>query len=148
MTSVGVDLWLHGGRDVMYVGYYSSSDELWRFNTSTDVWESVVTNGEVPSRRYDHVMTSVTTSVGVDLWLHGGRSPNFRERLLGDLWRFNTSTRGWELVLDSPGQVQPFEKFNRPVPTRRCRHVMTSVGQDLWLHGGDTDSGEGDVSHS
>ena len=48
------------------------STDLWRFDTSTRRWQRVdnntSTNGTGPSARYGHVMTSV----GVDLWLHGG----------------------------------------------------------------------------
>jgi hypothetical protein len=47
------------------------SAELWRFSTSTLVWEradSTAANGAGPSARYGHVMTSV----GLDLWVHGG----------------------------------------------------------------------------
>jgi hypothetical protein len=46
------------------------SAELWRFDTHNRGWESVVANGAAPSARYQHVMTSV----GMDLWLHGGVS--------------------------------------------------------------------------
>jgi len=46
------------------------SEEMWRFSTSTRVWKQVDTaaNGAGPSARYYHVMTSV----GLDLWVHGG----------------------------------------------------------------------------
>ena len=53
---------------VSHAGY---SAELWRFSTSTRVWErtdSTVANGAGPSGRSGHVMTSV----GLDLWVHGG----------------------------------------------------------------------------
>jgi hypothetical protein len=49
------------------------SDEMWRFCTSTRVWERVDTtadNGAGPSGRNGHVMTSV----GLDLWVHGGET--------------------------------------------------------------------------
>jgi hypothetical protein len=48
------------------------SAELWRFSTSTRVWEradSIAANGAGPSARSYHVMTSV----GLDLWVHGGQ---------------------------------------------------------------------------
>jgi hypothetical protein len=60
---------------------------------------------------------------------HAGRST--------ELWRFSTSTRGWERV-DSTAA-------NGAGPNARVRHVMTSVGEDLWVHGGSTETGEGDV---
>ena len=59
---------------------------------------------------------------------HTGRS--------AELWWFSTSTRVWERT-DSTAA-------NDAGPSGRVSHVMTSVGLDLWLHGGDTDSGEGD----
>jgi hypothetical protein len=53
-----------------------------------------------------------------------------------ELWRFDTSTREWERVDTT---------VNGTAPSARYGHVMTSVGLDLWLHGGLTDSGEGDT---
>ncbi len=55
-----------------------------------------------------------------------------------ELWRFSTSTRVWERA-DSTAA-------NGAGPSARIDHVMTSVGLDLWVHGGSTNSGEGDTS--
>jgi hypothetical protein len=65
-------------------------------------------------------MTSVPHAGGVD----------------GDLWRFSTSTRVWE-------RVDSTDVYGDS-PVGRCSQVMTLVGQDLWVHGGESDSGEGD----
>jgi hypothetical protein len=54
-----------------------------------------------------------------------------------ELWRFCTSTRGWERV--------DITTTNGAGPSGRFEHVMTSVGLDLWMHGGNTRTGEGDV---
>ena len=54
-----------------------------------------------------------------------------------ELWRFSTATRGWERV-DSTAAAGAG-------PRARDSHVMTSVGLDLWVHGGLTDSNEGDA---
>jgi hypothetical protein len=61
---------------------------------------------------------------------------------LADLWRFDTSTRGWDRV--------DITTANGASPSGRASHVMTSIGLDLWLHGGsgDTYSGEGDTCSS
>ncbi len=48
------------------------------------------------------------------------------------LWKFDTSTRRWQRVENGAG------------PGARRSHVMVSVGLDLWMHGGITNSGEGD----
>ncbi len=58
-------------RTTTCVPHAGRSDELWRFSTSTRSWErvdSTVTNGDSPRGRDGHVMTSV----GLDLWVHGG----------------------------------------------------------------------------
>jgi hypothetical protein len=57
--------------------------------------------------------------------------------LSDELWRFSTSTLGWERV-DSTAA-------NGAGPSARYGHVMSSVGLDLWVHGGSTYSGEGDT---
>jgi hypothetical protein len=54
----------------------------------------------------------------------------------GEMWWFDTSTRGWELVDNKTA--------NGAAPSARYGHVMTSVRLDLWLHGGTTYSGDGD----
>ncbi len=59
---------------------------------------------------------------------HAGRS--------SEMWRFSTSTRGWERVDNTSS--------NGAGPSARSGHVMTSVGLELWVHGGYTDLGEGD----
>jgi hypothetical protein len=64
------------------------------------------------------VMTCVT---------HTGQDSN-------ELWRFDTSKRVWEVVDNTVDIFVPY----------RSHHVMTCVGQDLWLYGGEGE-GEGDV---
>ncbi len=52
-----------------------------------------------------------------------------------EMWRFSTSTHGWDLVDNSDG----------PAPRAWSWHVMTAVGLDLWVRGGVQNGGEGDV---
>ena len=54
-----------------------------------------------------------------------------------ELWWFSTSTPGWERADNTVA--------NGAGPSARGYHVMTSVGLDLWVHGGQTNSGEGDT---
>ncbi len=54
-----------------------------------------------------------------------------------ELWRFSTSSRVWELANSTAA--------NGAGPSARYSNVMTSVGLDLWLHGGETDAGEGET---
>ena len=64
-----------------------------------------------------------------DWCVHAGRSD--------ELWRFSTSTREWDRANSTAA--------NGAGPSARSDHVMTSVGLDLWVHGGLTDSNEGDA---
>jgi hypothetical protein len=57
-----------------------------------------------------------------------------------ELWRFDTSTRGWKRVDNTA--------TSGAGPSGRYGHVMTFVGMDLWLHGGSINSGEGDACSS
>jgi hypothetical protein len=136
MVTTDGRLWVFGGSTLSGDGETSVLDdaELWTLSLVTLEWTSieVETGGARPSSREGHVMTSV----GLDLWVHGGYgSPGGHS---AELWRFSTSTRGWERV-DSTDA-------NGARPSARRAHVMTSVGLDLWLHGGYApDSGEGDT---
>ncbi len=53
-----------------------------------------------------------------------------------DLWRLSLATLEWTSIEVGSGGARP---------SARTSHVMTSVGLDLWVHGGNTGSGEGDV---
>ncbi len=52
-----------------------------------------------------------------------------------ELWRLSLATLEWTKIGVASGGVRP---------SARARHTMTSVGLDLWVHGGYTNSGEGD----
>ena len=106
--------------------------EVCRFTTSTRVWDRVnitTTNEDRPYRTTQHTMTSV----GLDLWVY--LSADWSSSVTDELWRFTTSTHVWERV-DTTGTT---------VSGGRSGHTMTSCGLDLWVHGGYTNTGEGDV---
>ena len=96
MTSVGLDLWVFGGNSVGYItgtSFLTSfpNNELWRFTTSTRVWELVDTTvNDVGTRSY-HTMTSV----GLDLYIHGGYSTKSTSSGEGETY----TTRGVILLL-------------------------------------------------
>jgi hypothetical protein len=54
-----------------------------------------------------------------------------------EMWLFSTSTRRWERADNTAA--------NGASISARVNHVMTSVGLNLWVHGGQTNSGEGDT---
>lgn len=60
MTAVQGSLYLWGGRGGKDMGTFSGEGEdLWRFDTATETWESLKTKGDdKPEQRSFHVMTS------------------------------------------------------------------------------------------
>ncbi len=74
------------------------------------------------------------TSVGLDLWVHGGVKPLNGVDYNSDLWIFRTSTLGWERVNTTTTEE------GRHL-SGRFRHTMTSVGLDLWVQGGQKEGG-------
>ena len=57
--------------------------------------------------------------------------------LSDELWRLSLTTLKWTKIEVAPGGARP---------SARAYHTMTSVGLDLWVHGGQTGtSGEGEV---
>jgi hypothetical protein len=112
---------------VPHAGYL----DVWCFTTSTRVWKQVNTtavNQDRPSAR-----SRTMTSVGLDLWVYVSGVALITGS--DELWRFTTSTHMWERV-DTTGTT---------ASGARTAHTMTSVGLDLWVHGGYTATGERDA---
>jgi hypothetical protein len=140
MTSVGEDLWLHGGNEVSGEDLDVSSEGdgsatrvplmLLLLCVSVEMMNSVCLCAVVTGTLTVCAVVSVRFLTCVTLV---GSSST----LSTELWRFSTSTLGWYRVDNTVG--------NGVGPSARQRHVMTSVGENLWIHGGDTDSGEGDT---
>ncbi len=137
------------------------SGELFKLDVETKQWTTITTSGVSPSARYIHTMGSTDGF----LWVFGGNTASGegearnvcvtvlttccvcgvcadcdlclpRAGLSNDLWRLSLATLEWTSIEVAPGGVGP---------SARSGHVMTSVGQDLWLHGGSTETGEGDA---
>ena len=49
-----------------------------------------------------------------------------------ELWVFSTTSKEWSLLTTTKG------------PSARSRHVMTAVGSDIYLHGGNKAYGNGE----
>ncbi len=121
MTSVGLDLWVHGGLT-------SPGDGKHMCNTRGAAAVAVL------RQRVWLFAPSVTACAVVCVRLMTCVSP---AGFSAELWRFSTSTRGWERVNSTAA--------NGAGPSLH-HHVMTSVGLDLWVHGGSTGGfGEGDA---
>jgi hypothetical protein len=123
MTSVGLDLWVHGGL---------TADSGEGDTCATHV-SLLLSAGAALRQRVFLFEPSVTVCVVVCV-RHMTSVPDLV--LSTELWRFSTSTHGWDRVYSTV--------VNGAGPSARYGHVMTSVGLDLWVHGGFTGSGEGD----
>ncbi len=132
------------------------SGELFKLDVETKQWTTITTSGVSPSARSGHAMGSTDGF----LWVFGGVTASGEGDVLqcsqhavfvacvrivtcacrvgrtNDLWRLSLATLDWTSIEVAPGGSGP---------SARQRHVMTSVGLDLWLHGGDTETGEGDA---
>ena len=111
-------------------------NELWRFSTSTHIW-NLVTPTVGPSARQLHAMAPL----GVVLYLHGGcmqcggNCASVPNSCMPDaFWRHNTSVTDMRWTdLNSEPQISAG-------PSARCAHASGSVGAELFLHGGFTES--------
>jgi hypothetical protein len=106
-----------------------SSDELWKFMTTSKTWELVTRSR--PTARHDHAMAAI----GTDIFVHGGarfyccRPRNGEnttyEGFSDELWKYSTSTATWVKLTptgDTPGE--------------RRGHAMVAVSNFLFLFGG------------
>jgi hypothetical protein len=147
-------------------GYTSSefSGELFKLDVETKQWTTITTSGVSPSARSGHTMGSTDGF----LWVFGGYTDSGEGEsrsvccsacnmqclgvyvvvcavcdlcvphagLSAELWRLSLTTLEWTSIEVAAGSARP---------SARDGHVMTSVGLDLWVHGGSTDAGEGDA---
>ena len=72
----------------------------------------VESSAEKPSKRIHHAMVSV----GLDLFLFGGRTFETSGYLRNDMWRFDGTTTKWT-------EMAPPE----PLPTKRCSHMLIAL---------------------
>jgi hypothetical protein len=149
-------LWSFGGE--IETG---NSGELFKLDVETKEWTTITTSGVSPSARVGHTMGSTDGF----LWVFGGQTVSGegegrsvcvtvlttccvvgvcadcdlclpRAGHTNDLWRLCLTTLEWTSIEVAPGGAGPSGRFG---------HVMTSVGLDLWVHGGSTEIGEGDA---
>jgi len=93
----------------------------------TPKWTKVSASGEAPSARFGHGQCSV----GESIYVFGGRMGTaIDEKLLNDLYKFDTCTNTWSRVSTS-GHV----------PCPRSYHSMVSNGEHIYVFGGCPEKG-------
>jgi len=135
MVAVGGDLYV-------FESWTGSSEEkgavndFSRFSTTALRWEQLDAPplpGFPPSPRMGHSVSAT----GGDLYVFGGatdRTSNYDPVLSNELFRFSTTALRWEHLDATQVSGSP------PIP--RYGHAMVALGVDLFIFGGDADSGE------
>lgn len=125
--AVGTDVYLFGGvKDDFRTNLYEFYDDLYRYDTGTDVWTELDPAGPVPPAR------AFAASLGDNgtgrLYVFGGAwyGPLFVGfEAFGDLWSYSPADNAWTL-LSAEGEG----------PSGRSRPNMWIVGETLYVFGG------------
>jgi len=112
----------------MFGGEHSArhpvNDTLYALNlgTTEPAWREVKVTGDTPSPRFGHAQAVI----GDSIYFFGGRmGVAIDEKLLNDLFLFNTKTSVWTKV----------DQVGTP-PSPRSFHKMVSAGGKLYVYGG------------
>ena len=150
-TDVDGNLWLFGGHGFAESGIDGSLNDLWKFDTETNLWEFVsgtedyqnahgVYQGNAmhPGSRFEPIAWSDSNN---NLWLFGGSG--YAETgfgaFLNDLWKFDVSTRKWEFVSGTGDYRNRLSDYTGAVlhpGSRDQSAAWTDSADNLWLFGG------------
>jgi N-acetylneuraminic acid mutarotase len=153
------NLWIFGGYGLDTNGKWGLYDDLWEFNTATNLWTWVSgsntigdqgglsgvygTGADYPGSR---VWAQTWTDPSGNFWLFGGYGADGvgNGGFLNDLWEFNTFTKHWVWVSGSKQANQPgvYGTLRQPetgnVPGGRSQAVsFIDLSGNLWLFGGE-----------
>lgn len=88
------------GQSVYVCGGFSDEGDhidLWRFDIRDNTWELLCADGEVASLPAPRYCAALAWHAG-GLYLFGGRSRRYPKRNYNDLWRFDLTSRRWNLI--------------------------------------------------
>ncbi|MCA6364214.1 MAG: gliding motility-associated C-terminal domain-containing protein [Bacteroidetes bacterium] len=151
------DLWLYGGSGPDINGFDGTSDELWRYQISTNEWTWMKGSGnanqlaifgtlQVPAPTNNppgiHETACGWTDAAGDFWMYGGEgtiTPNAHDAM----WRYNIATNTWTWmsgqtispVMPNHGVLQSPSPSNTPGSRRVYAHWEDLQGK-FWLYGG------------
>ncbi len=115
LTGVGDSLYLFGGASDI-TG--TVSNQLHRFDTSTETWHSVAVTSTGPAGRQGHA----AAAFGNQLYILGGA--NQAGQKLDDVWRYNPATNTWSEVTQDTR------------PPARMGHTAVGTADNLLIYGG------------
>ncbi|ORZ07726.1 hypothetical protein BCR41DRAFT_310675, partial [Lobosporangium transversale] len=110
-------VYIFGGADDKF--YYN---DIWCYDPQTNKWEPIPVYGTLPISRQGHTAAVIDDT----MYIYGGMS--FEEQLLGDLCAFKFTERRWLAFPTTAEAASP-----------RAEHAMCSVGDKLYILGGQLD---------
>ena len=122
VSVIGDRLYMFGGEHEARTPVASQLHALDLTEGAEGDWTVVAAKGDIPSARFGHGMCSV----GSSLYVFGGRMGTaIDEKLLNDVYKFDTVTSTWSKVTCSGA-----------VPCERSYHSMVSHGSSVYVFGG------------
>ncbi|KAF9570375.1 Negative regulator of mitotic exit [Mortierella alpina] len=110
-------VYIFGGADNQY--YYN---DIWCYDPTINKWEPIPSYGTLPSGRQGHTVSVIDDT----MYIYGGM--NHEDQLLGDVCAFKFNERKWITSSNTP-----------ETPSRRTEHAMCSVGDKIYILGGQLD---------
>ena len=154
--------WMFGGSIVESSGLQSYGNDLWEYNTTTDMWTWVSgnrlaissqlgvygTRGVPSAANYPGARRGSSSCVDKagNLWLYGGDGQTLggNSGKLSDLWMFNTTTREWTWIAgDTLTNIPPIygakgSTCSNCYPGSRQYCTIAIDSNFLWLFAGET----------
>src|SRR5262245_26886231 len=124
-------LYIFGGVN----SFFQVLNDLWVYDLEANAWTNLIPNGAAgsPPRRHE-AAAGMTRARGGHLVIYGGESIDqaFQFSVLGDTWEYALASGTWSDVTPAPADnIAPPRNYNTAV----------TIGQRMYLHGGDTPSG-------
>ena len=121
--TIANEVYMFGG-----LSYSGESNELWVFNNINYEWRKIPqTSTNWPEKRYAHCFSSYVYNGVSFLLLYGGKN----EKILSDLWSFDTSLKTWTLINQTGPLYNPPPTYDMScMTTDRYLYVLNGKVQD------------------
>ncbi|MBO3745999.1 hypothetical protein J5X84_07970 [Streptosporangiaceae bacterium NEAU-GS5] len=133
----GPVMWISGDRLYLFGGItaaFATLNDLWAYDLRANTWTELIPDGAPGSPPARHVAQAGGAEVGGVFTIYGGETidatGNFVQ--LNDTWQLRVATRTWTRVtFPSGGDIAPPRNYG----------AAATIGQNLYLHGGDLPGG-------
>lgn len=90
---------------------YHYSDELWIYNCFTELWERILTKGDIPPRNSGSCGVLLEDSLYIFGGFHGLNEPGAMDGNSNQLFRLDLNTMTWECLYPTGDQPAPCDKL-------------------------------------